>query len=410
MLKAGTIYQYYKRILQVLSAVMVLAGVILVIYIGYMGVTSTSEHSLSYDWNIDDENNEDLYVKIKKLDTWVTEKGLATNCQGEIVNKTKYTITDWKVSVNVPTKCSSNNMWNGEWIFNSGVATFTPSGVTEKVVGLSSQKFGIIIYSKENMELNEVFLTYKRSVPVYKLPLVWILISIILLCAAAGCTFAVSYMQVRNYKKTHASYKDLVQESLRTIANIIDTKDEYTRGHSVRVAIYSRMLAKKMGLPEHEQERIYYIGLLHDIGKVGIPVAILTKPGRLDDEEYEIIKKHTRLGASIMKDFSSIEGAVDGIRYHHERYDGRGYNEGLKGEEIPLEGRIICVADSYDAMSSARCYRKSLGYDFILNELKENSGKQFDPEIVKYMIELVEEGYAPVSEEEMEYSQNEKKQ
>ena len=162
------------------------------------------------------------------------------------------------------------------------------------------------------------------------------------------------------------------------------------------------MIAEKMGMSDYDQERIYYIGLLHDIGKVGIPVSILTKPGRLSDEEFEIIKRHPTLGAGIMKDFSSIPGVVNGIRYHHERYDGKGYNDGLKGDEIPLEGRIICVADSYDAMSSKRCYRNALSYDFILDELKRNAGTQFDPDIVKCMVQIVEEGKAPVSDAEME--------
>ena len=152
---------------------------------------------------------------------------------------------------------------------------------------------------------------------------------------------------------------------------------------------------------EFDQERIYYIGLLHDIGKVGIPNSILTKPGRLTVDEYEIVKRHTQMGAQLLEGFTTIKGAENGIKYHHERYDGTGYNEGLKGEEIPVEGRIIAVADAYDAMSSKRCYRDILSYDYILNELKINAGTQFDPIIVSYMIELIEGGFAPVSAAEM---------
>lgn len=409
MKKTDNYNQIYKRILQIIIGVVVISTLVIVSCIIYLGVTSHDIYSLSFDWKIDEEENEDLYVHLSKDDFWVTEKGIATGFEADIVNKTKYTIYDWQVEVKTPIKTSFNSSWNGEWVVKSGVATFTPSELIKSVPRMTSKSFGGVLCSRENLDLNEISITYKRTIPIYEIPLFWISLSISILFSLAGLILFVSFQQVKNYKKTHASYKDLVQESLRTIANIIDTKDEYTRGHSVRVAIYARMLAEKLGMSEHDQERLYYIGMLHDIGKIGIPSSILTKPGRLDDEEYEIIKRHTRLGASIIKDFHSIEGAVDGIRYHHERYDGNGYNEGLQGEEIPLVGRIICVADAYDAMSSARCYRKTLSYDYILQQLKDNSGTQFDPEIVKHMIDMVEEGYAPISEAEMEYSQNEKK-
>ena len=410
MKKIKDYHQFYKRILQVLTAIIAISVIIIIAHIIYLGVTASNVYSLSFDWDIDKEENEDLYVKIEKKNFFVTEKGLATSFEAEIVNKTKYTIYDWSIDVNTPLKCSVSSMWNGEWAVNSGIGTFSPDGEASRVNKYSSKEFGVILVSKEEIDMSEINLTYKRTVPIFELPFFTGLIIVVILCTVAGCIFAISYQQVSSYQKTHASYKDLVQESLRTIANIIDTKDEYTRGHSIRVGIYSRMLAERMGLSEHDQERLYYIGLLHDIGKIGIPSSILTKPGKLDEEEFEIIKRHPRLGASIMKDFHSIDGAVDGIRYHHERYDGQGYNEGLKGEEIPLVGRIIGVADAYDAMSSVRCYRKTLSYDYILQQLRDNSGTQFDPEIVKHMISMVEEGYAPISEAEMEYTHGETKQ
>ncbi|MCQ2524765.1 MAG: HD domain-containing protein [Lachnospiraceae bacterium] len=409
MKKEKDFQYFYKTTLKILVGIISASLLIIIGYAVYLGLTSANVYTLSFDWSIDDENREDLYVKINKNDFWVTEKGIATSCDAKIVNKTKYTIYDWKVEVNTPIKSRPTSMWNGEWTSNAGVSTFTPQERSNRVAAMSNQSFGVIFTSKEELDLNQIFLTYKRTIALYDLPVFWFFAVLTAVSTIAASILAVSYIQVKNYKNTHASYKDLVQESLRTIANIIDTKDEYTRGHSIRVAIYSRMLAERMGLSEYDQERLYYIGMLHDIGKIGIPSSILTKPGRLDDEEFEIIKRHTRMGASIMKDFYSIEGVVDGIRYHHERYDGRGYNEGLKGEEIPLVGRIIGVADSYDAMSSVRCYRKNLSYDTILQELRDNAGKQFDPEIVKHMIQLVEEGYAPISEAEMEYSQGEKK-
>ena len=155
-------------------------------------------------------------------------------------------------------------------------------------------------------------------------------------------------------QKKQKQYHDIVNQSLETFAHAIDAKDQNTNGHSQRVAIYSAEIAKRMGMSDEEQEQIYYMGMLHDIGKIGIPDAILKKPGKLTEEEMQIIRNHPTIGGEILKDFTAIQGISDGARYHHERYDGNGYNEGLKGKEIPLAARIICVADSYDTMSSKR--------------------------------------------------------
>lgn len=197
-------------------------------------------------------------------------------------------------------------------------------------------------------------------------------------------------------KRRQAEYRNIINQSLNTFANTIDAKDKYTNGHSQRVAVYSRELARKLKMSKEEQERIYYIALMHDIGKIGIADEILNKPGKLTPEERKIIMSHPAIGGEILKDFTSLPGISEGARYHHERFDGKGYNEGLKGEEIPFFARIICVADSYDAMSSTRCYRKDLDKDTIVAELKNNAGTQFDPDIVAVMLELIAEGRVPV--------------
>lgn len=193
-----------------------------------------------------------------------------------------------------------------------------------------------------------------------------------------------------------AEYRSIIEESLKTFANIIDAKDKYTNGHSMRVAVYSRELARKLNLSEEEQERIYYIALMHDIGKIGVADGILNKPGKLTPEEKEVIRNHPKIGGEILKDFTSLPGISDGARYHHERYDGTGYNEGLKGEEIPFYARIICVADSYDAMAADRCYSKGMDAESIKKEIRDNMGTQFDPKIAEIMLELMEEGKVPV--------------
>ena len=197
-------------------------------------------------------------------------------------------------------------------------------------------------------------------------------------------------------RKKQKQYHDIVNQSLETFAHAIDAKDQNTNGHSQRVAIYSAEIAKRMGMSDEEQEQIYYMGMLHDIGKIGIPDAILKKPGKLTEEEMQIIRNHPTIGGEILKDFTAIQGISDGARYHHERYDGNGYNEGLKGEEIPLAARIICVADSYDTMSSKRVYKELHEENYILSELDQCSGKQFDPQIVPFMIEMIKDGTAPL--------------
>ncbi len=385
-----------------MAVVTVLLFLALIYCVIYISNENKKELSLSFDWNIDSPQNQEIYVIANSGRAWEADEGTGNQYNFTIFNNSSYPITDWTLSVNIPEGCNIDSTWNGFWGIEEDKLIYEPEEFNKQVMSDDYKTFGLVMYSEETLPMDQMFLDYRLDRKLITFVPFWIILILINIFAVAIVVVHVVDIKLANYSKTHAAYKDLVSESLRTIANIIDTKDEYTKGHSVRVAIYSRMIAKRMGMSEYDQERIYYIGLLHDIGKVGIPASILTKPGRLTDEEFEIIKRHPALGSGIMKDFSSIPGVQNGIRCHHERYDGKGYNEGLKGEEIPLEGRIICVADSYDAMSSKRCYRNALSYEFILGELKRNSGIQFDPDILKHMIALVEEGLAPISDAEME--------
>ncbi len=244
------------------------------------------------------------------------------------------------------------------------------------------------------------------TVPVHKeyrlTELVWFRIAFgvsVLAVVVLAAVLAV-HIKTARLKKRQKEYKRIIGEALRTFANAIDAKDKYTNGHSLRVATYSMEIARKMNLSEEEQERIYNIALLHDIGKIGITDRILNKPGKLTEEEAETVKRHPLIGGEILKDFTSIPGICEGAKYHHERYDGTGYNEGLKGEEIPFFARIICVADSYDTMAGGRHYQRKRGNEEVKEELRRCAGGQFDPEIVGIMIELIDEGKAPVSFED----------
>ncbi len=190
---------------------------------------------------------------------------------------------------------------------------------------------------------------------------------------------------------------EMGNETILSIARTVDAKDANTSQHSYRVSEYSVAIARRLGYPEKKCESLRQMALLHDIGKIGIPDAILNKPGRLTDEEFVIMKTHVIKGGEILKDFKMIENVDLGALYHHERYDGTGYCQGLKGEEIPIEARIIGIADAFDAMTANRVYRKQLDIDFVIGELKRCSGTQFDPKLVETMLSLIEDGTIDVT-------------
>lgn len=186
--------------------------------------------------------------------------------------------------------------------------------------------------------------------------------------------------------------KERIREITEAFAKVIDMRDSYTSGHSFRVAKYTAMLARKLGYDEETIETYYNVGLLHDIGKVGIPRSILNKPGRLTEEEMAIIRSHPKLGYDVLSGISLIPELADGAYAHHERPDGTGYPRGLKEAEIPRVAQIIAVADTFDAMYSDRPYRKRMNFEKAVSIINEASGTQLVPDIVDAFLELVEEG------------------
>lgn len=188
-------------------------------------------------------------------------------------------------------------------------------------------------------------------------------------------------------------------QMMKTLAATIEAKDDYMRGHSYRVAEYSALIAKQLGWSENEVENLRNAAYLHDIGKIGVPDTILNKPTRLTDEEFAAIKSHTVMGADILKDITLLDHLVDIARNHHERYDGKGYPDGLVGEEIPLSARIVCVADSYDAMRSRRIYRNALPDEEIRRELLDNCSTQFDPQISRMFVDMLDNGMVVIDED-----------
>ncbi|TDT71915.1 putative nucleotidyltransferase with HDIG domain [Hypnocyclicus thermotrophus] len=166
---------------------------------------------------------------------------------------------------------------------------------------------------------------------------------------------------------------------VKALIKAIEAKDKYTKGHTSRVAKLSKEIALILNLPKNHVETIEMAAFLHDVGKIGIRDSVLLKPGKLSNEEYEEIKKHPEFGFEIIKDIEGMDKIAEIIKYHHERWDGKGYPEGLKGYHTPLEARIIAIADCYDAMTTARPYRKALSHEIALKEIKKYSGSQFDP-------------------------------
>ena len=168
-------------------------------------------------------------------------------------------------------------------------------------------------------------------------------------------------------------------------------KDNYTIGHSVRVAVYAREIARRAGWSEEEQQKIYMMGLLHDIGKCVVPDSVIEKSCALTAAEFEELRNHTVVGARILEAFGTMKWLAAGAHWHHERYDGNGYPDGLKGTEIPEAARIICVADAYDAMTSNRSYRKSLDQKTVREQIEQGRGKQFDPRFADILLQIIDE-------------------
>jgi putative nucleotidyltransferase with HDIG domain len=187
-------------------------------------------------------------------------------------------------------------------------------------------------------------------------------------------------------------YPDVLIESLRAITSSLEEKDSYTHGHSIRVAEYALILADEVGLSEIEAKELELSALLHDIGKIGIPDSVLLKPARLTRAEFEIMKSHPVRSAKILDKITPLRNLIPGIKHHHERFDGLGYPDGLKGNAIPLYARMILIADTYDAMTSTRPYRLALDREIAFAELRKCAGTQFDPVLVEAFIQALTKG------------------
>ena len=316
----------------------------------------------------------------------------------EIENFTNWAMNNWYAEIEVIDNCRIDSSWNGDFeLDDNNIITVTPVEYNDTVDAKEMQPFGMILYGPERLCIKDAKIIYHVHRRIYDFAMFYIITFLMIVSIVVSIVytiFAIKNEQLRH--RQEVSIK-IINQSYIAFANMIDAKDSYTKGHSQRVACYARELAKRMGFDKDKQTNIFYVALLHDIGKIGVQDAILKKTAKLTLDEFNEIKEHVSMGGDILKNFTAIEGIEDGVRYHHEKYDGTGYMAGLKGEEIPLIARIICVADAFDAMSSARCYRENpLTKEKIIDELTKYSGTQFDPKIVPYMLDMIDDGVAPI--------------
>ena len=255
-----------------------------------------------------------------------------------------------------------------------------------------SYDFHVYVTDEYGQESNRIQIHLEKEKKVNEQWWFWAVIAVIAVAVVVLIASAFVRYKTRQSLKRQLEYKNITVESIQAIARTIDAKDEYTNGHSIRVGAYSKIIAENMGMSSDEVDNIYYIALLHDIGKIAIPDSILNKPGRLTDEEFAVMKSHTTRGAAILKGISTIPQIIEGAKSHHEKYDGSGYPEGLVGEDIPFVARIICCADCFDAMASKRVYKEPYSLDVITTEFERCAGTQFDPNISTVVVELIAAG------------------
>lgn len=312
---------------------------------------------------------------------------------GIVRNNMDVTCKDWQLVIKLPKEVRIDSSWNGEYIVSGDEILVIPDEERNTIYPGDSVTIGFVGYSYWTLNLSELVFTGYRDIPLLEYSGIWAVIAAVILWISGVIGYIMIQIRVRKLDAQREKDERIIEQMMNMFAGLIDTKDEYTMGHSARVALYAKEIARRMQLGEEEVKKIGYIAMLHDCGKIGIPDHVLQKPESLTGEERSVIEEHTIMGGKVLENFTAIEGLKDGALYHHERFDGTGYPFGLKGKEIPFYARIIGVADSFDTMNSDRVYRERLPKETILEELKKNSGTQFDPEIVKYMIEMIEEGF-----------------
>ena len=339
-----------------------------------------------------------IHFSAVPTETWENDtNSYITIMDCSIMNTKHYDFSAWTIQVHVPEGTTISNAWNCNITLDNQLLYITPRGSETDVIKHNTEvTFGFMLKSYKAISFNTAKIYGKFRQKLFYTKSFVIILVIIVLLALGMIALSIMYKFYKSrMSQTLEQLKHenkIIQQTMSTFSSFIDNKDPYTRGHSLRVANYTKEMVKRMGYSQTEQQYAYYAGLMHDIGKLTIKDEVLNKTTRLSTDEWEMIQKHTTNGAELLKNFTILPLINDAVLYHHERYDGNGYINRLKGEDIPLIARIVCIADSYDAMATNRCYRLKFSEERIINELKRCAGKQFDPNIVPVMISIISDG------------------
>ena len=409
---------------------LIILGFGLLFFVLYCERKSQTFVTFEQDANSILTNDRDLYIVFSTPDgkCWPESNGtFGAQYDGEFFNNTNHLFTDWTVTVQLPKNYWVDSFWNfdGEFYYSGNVQPIPESHINypeyknqfkaeenyivmkklhgNKVTEVKgkntfvSEPFmvGMIMYTPSLLTIKRVTITGRfiyeptESFAYYFL-IIAIGIDVLLLLVLITIQITVN-KKVRYYELRQKLDSDIIIQSFKTFANFVDARDPYTRGHSLRVASYAREIASRMRMTEQEQMEMFWFGLMHDVGKIGVSDSILHKPTSLTDNEYDEIKSHVLKGYEMLADFTAMPMLKEVAKSHHEHWDGTGYCEHLKGQEIPLGARIVGVCDAFDAMNTNRCYRPKLPKERIIEEFKKCSGTYFDPKIAKIMIAMIED-------------------
>ncbi|MCQ2612173.1 MAG: HD domain-containing protein [Treponemataceae bacterium] len=380
------------------SLVYLFFAIISVVFLCVLAFSNSAEKTTTHVPMAVLNSNSDVSVSFERHPTkqW-TDAGstlLGAQYDGVLKNVSQNEILGWKLEIEVPPESYIDSSWNGQFELKDGILKITSADFNNDIPGGDSVTFGCIMYTPASYKSASatVKIEYYSRFVFRGSTLYWIIFFLLFASFIACSTVFLMMFRINRLRAIQQRDKDFIDSTIRLVANTVEVKDSYTRGHSIRVGSYARKIGEALGLPEKELDNLYYAALLHDVGKIGIPDAILLKPGRLNTSEIEVMHSHANLGGDILADFTQVPGIVNIVRHHHERYDGAGYPDNLEGIKIPYFSRIICIADSFDAMTSVRCYHSKMSIEDVVEEIKKCSGTQFDPELAELVIKLVEKG------------------
>ena len=384
------------------ETLLIFLSVLFIILTAYYVERVCSENTVTAEYRADlpltgARLSDTIYIEMNKSSDMPSKYGYSSKYDFTLYNNSMGNLSNWVALIPIDKEAIITSSWDsGVSMDNQKIIIISPEYYNLEIKRGSEISFGFVLESKEPVYPTTVqFRGYSSKIKggtVFR-KFIYIALTIWLFTFIG---YFISKFNLKNYRERQKNDVRIILQSMNTFISFIDAKDPYTRGHSRRVAMYAAEIAKRMRLSEDEIQNVYYAGLLHDAGKISVPDAVLNKPGKLTEEERKQIQDHTVAGGKMLKQLSSLRGIRETALYHHERFDGKGYPEGLKGESIPLYARIVGVADSYDAMSSNRVYRRHLNKDEIIEEIQQGSGTQFDPDIVSYMVDMINDGYVNV--------------